>query len=111
MIERSPLFDFVTYATMILGMFLVLVPFWITIVAGSQNRRIRFPIGVPGPVRVRVSLSALVSTGAPPLVCRALKFRTRNVAIMNQREVAVGINLPPDRRIYFVNGGFVSSIQ
>ena len=37
MIERSPLFDFVTYATMILGMFLVLVPFWITIVAGSQN--------------------------------------------------------------------------
>ena len=37
MIERSPVFDFVTYATMILGMFLVLVPFWITIVAGSQN--------------------------------------------------------------------------
>jgi sn-glycerol 3-phosphate transport system permease protein len=37
MIERSPLFDFITYATMILGMFLVLVPFWITIVAGSQN--------------------------------------------------------------------------
>ena len=37
MIERSPLFDFTTYATMILGMFLVLVPFWITIVAGSQN--------------------------------------------------------------------------
>ena len=37
MIERSPLFDCITYATMILGMFLVLVPFWITIVAGSQN--------------------------------------------------------------------------
>jgi sn-glycerol 3-phosphate transport system permease protein len=37
MIERSPIFDLVTYSTMIVGMFLVLVPFWITIVAGSQN--------------------------------------------------------------------------
>ena len=37
MIERSPIFDAVTYAVMILGMFLVLVPFWITLVAGSQS--------------------------------------------------------------------------
>ena len=37
MIERSTVFDFVTYAAMILGMFLVLVPFWITIVAGSEQ--------------------------------------------------------------------------
>ena len=37
MIERSPIFDAVTYAVMILGMFLVLVPFWITFVAGSQS--------------------------------------------------------------------------
>lgn len=37
MIERSPIFDFVTYAAMVLGMFLVLVPFWITLVAGSQS--------------------------------------------------------------------------
>lgn len=37
MIERSPIFDTVTYAVMILGMFFVLVPFWITFVAGSQS--------------------------------------------------------------------------
>jgi sn-glycerol 3-phosphate transport system permease protein len=37
MIERSPLFDFITYAAMTLGLFLVLVPFWITLVAGSQS--------------------------------------------------------------------------
>ena len=37
MIERSPVFDFVTYAAMILGLFLVVVPFWITLVAGSQS--------------------------------------------------------------------------
>jgi sn-glycerol 3-phosphate transport system permease protein len=37
MIERSPIFDSVTYAVMILGMFFVLVPFWITLVAGSQS--------------------------------------------------------------------------
>ena len=37
MIERSPLFDFVSYAAMILGLFIILVPFWITIVAGSQS--------------------------------------------------------------------------
>lgn len=37
MIERSPIFDIVTYAVMILGMFFVLVPFWITFVAGSQS--------------------------------------------------------------------------
>lgn len=37
MIERSPIFDSVTYAVMILGMFFVLVPFWITFVAGSQS--------------------------------------------------------------------------
>ncbi|WEK05705.1 MAG: ABC transporter permease subunit [Candidatus Devosia phytovorans] len=37
MIERSPFFDFVSYAAMILGLFLVLVPFWITFVAGSLS--------------------------------------------------------------------------
>jgi len=37
MIERSPIFDFVSYAAMILGLFLVFVPFWITLVAGSQS--------------------------------------------------------------------------
>jgi sn-glycerol 3-phosphate transport system permease protein len=37
MIERSPFFDFVSYAAMILGLFLVLVPFWITFVAGSMS--------------------------------------------------------------------------
>ena len=37
MIERSPLFNFVTYAAMILGLLVVLVPFWIVIVAGSQS--------------------------------------------------------------------------
>ncbi|WP_193336615.1 ABC transporter permease subunit [Devosia beringensis] len=37
MIERSPFFDFVTYAVMVFGMFFVLVPFWITFVAGSQS--------------------------------------------------------------------------
>jgi sn-glycerol 3-phosphate transport system permease protein len=37
MVERSPLYDIVTYAAMILGLFLVLVPFWITLVAGSQS--------------------------------------------------------------------------
>lgn len=37
MIERSPVFDFVTYAAMVFGLFLVLVPFWVVLVAGSQS--------------------------------------------------------------------------
>ena len=37
MIERSPIFDFITYAAMILGLFVVVMPFWITFVAGSQS--------------------------------------------------------------------------
>jgi sn-glycerol 3-phosphate transport system permease protein len=37
MIERSPIFDFVSYAAMVLGLVLVLVPFWVVIVAGSQS--------------------------------------------------------------------------
>jgi sn-glycerol 3-phosphate transport system permease protein len=37
MIERSPLFDIVTYLAMALGAFLVITPFWITLVAGSQS--------------------------------------------------------------------------
>nr|WP_314259287.1 ABC transporter permease subunit [uncultured Devosia sp.] len=48
MIERSPFFDFVSYAAMILGMFLVLVPFWITFVAGS--------LSLPEVTRVPISL-------------------------------------------------------
>ncbi|MFD1254510.1 MULTISPECIES: ABC transporter permease subunit [Devosia] len=37
MIERSPIFDAVTYLAMAIGAFLVVVPFWITLVAGSQS--------------------------------------------------------------------------
>jgi len=37
MIERSPLFNFVSYAAMVLGLLLVVVPFWIVLVAGSQS--------------------------------------------------------------------------
>jgi len=37
MIERSPFFDFVTYVAMAIGAFLVIIPFWITFVAGSQS--------------------------------------------------------------------------
>ncbi|MET3897982.1 sn-glycerol 3-phosphate transport system permease protein [Devosia sp. UYZn731] len=37
MIERSPVFDFFTYAAMVFGLFLVLVPFWVVLVAGSQS--------------------------------------------------------------------------
>jgi sn-glycerol 3-phosphate transport system permease protein len=37
MIERSPVFNLVTYAAMILGLAVVLVPFWIVVVAGSQS--------------------------------------------------------------------------
>lgn len=37
MIERSPVFNIVTYAAMTLGLLVVLVPFWIVIVAGSQS--------------------------------------------------------------------------
>ena len=37
MIERSPFFDFLTYLAMAIGAFLVIVPFWITFVAGSQS--------------------------------------------------------------------------
>jgi sn-glycerol 3-phosphate transport system permease protein len=37
MIERSPIFDTVTYAAMALGALVVAVPFWITLVAGSQS--------------------------------------------------------------------------
>jgi sn-glycerol 3-phosphate transport system permease protein len=36
-IERSPVFDTVTYAAMVFGLGLVLVPFWIVLVAGSQS--------------------------------------------------------------------------
>jgi len=36
-IERSPIFDFVTYLSMAIGAVLVLVPFWITFVAASQS--------------------------------------------------------------------------
>jgi sn-glycerol 3-phosphate transport system permease protein len=37
MIERSPIFNLVTYAAMVLGLLLVVVPFWIVLVAGSQS--------------------------------------------------------------------------
>ncbi len=37
MIERSPVFDGVTYLGMAIGAFLVVVPFWVTFVAGSQS--------------------------------------------------------------------------
>ena len=37
MIERSPFFDAVSYAIMMVGLVVVLVPFWITLVAGSQS--------------------------------------------------------------------------
>lgn len=37
MIERSPYFDFLTYLAMAIGAFLVIIPFWITFVAGSQS--------------------------------------------------------------------------
>ncbi|MBL8592310.1 MAG: ABC transporter permease subunit, partial [Devosia sp.] len=37
MIERSPFFDFITYVAMAIGAFLVIIPFWITFVAGSQS--------------------------------------------------------------------------
>ncbi len=37
MIERSPVFNLVTYGAMVLGLVIVLVPFWITFVAASQN--------------------------------------------------------------------------
>jgi sn-glycerol 3-phosphate transport system permease protein len=37
MIERSPVFDTVTYTAMVIGAVLVVVPFWITLVAGSQS--------------------------------------------------------------------------
>ena len=37
MIERSPVFDFITYLAMACGAVLVLIPFWVTFVAASQN--------------------------------------------------------------------------
>lgn len=37
MIERSPIFDFITYLSMAIGAVLVLIPFWVTFVAASQN--------------------------------------------------------------------------
>ena len=37
MIERSPVFDFVTYLAMAIGAVLVLIPFWVTLVAASQS--------------------------------------------------------------------------
>ena len=48
MIERSPIFDFVTYLAMALGAFVVVVPFWITFVAGSQSLQevSQVPIGL-----------------------------------------------------------------
>ncbi|MBO9589113.1 ABC transporter permease subunit [Devosia sp.] len=37
MIERSPFFDAVTYAVMIIGLAMVIFPFWVVIVAASQS--------------------------------------------------------------------------
>jgi len=37
MIERSRIFDIVTYVVMAIGAVIVVMPFWITIVAGSQS--------------------------------------------------------------------------
>ncbi|WP_323014282.1 ABC transporter permease subunit [Devosia sp.] len=37
MIERSHVFNIVTYAAMVLGLVVILVPFWITLVAASQS--------------------------------------------------------------------------
>jgi sn-glycerol 3-phosphate transport system permease protein len=37
MIERSPIFNLVTYTIMAIGAFLIVIPFWITLVAGSQS--------------------------------------------------------------------------
>ena len=37
MIERSRIFDIVTYVVMAIGAIIVVMPFWITIVAGSQS--------------------------------------------------------------------------
>jgi sn-glycerol 3-phosphate transport system permease protein len=37
MIERSPVFDAITYFAMLLGAVLVIIPFWVTFVAGSQS--------------------------------------------------------------------------
>jgi sn-glycerol 3-phosphate transport system permease protein len=37
MIERSRIFDIVTYVVMFIGMVIVVAPFWITLVAGSQS--------------------------------------------------------------------------
>ena len=37
MIERSPVFDFLTYLAMAVGAVLVLIPFWVTFVAASQS--------------------------------------------------------------------------
>lgn len=37
MIERSPLFDFITYAIMTVGLVIVITPFWIVLVAASLS--------------------------------------------------------------------------
>ena len=37
MIERSPVFDFFSYAIMVIGLVVVVLPFWIVLVAGSQS--------------------------------------------------------------------------
>lgn len=37
MIERSPIFDFFSYAIMVLGLVIIVLPFWIVLVAGSQS--------------------------------------------------------------------------
>jgi len=36
-IERSPVFDVITYLAMAIGAILVLIPFWVTLVAASQS--------------------------------------------------------------------------
>lgn len=37
MIERSPLFDFISYAVMILGLVVVLLPFWVVFIGATLN--------------------------------------------------------------------------
>ncbi|KQW74998.1 ABC transporter permease [Devosia sp. Root413D1] len=59
MIERSPFFDALTYAVMIIGLILVVIPFWIVIVAASQSLQevSRVPISLLPSDQLWVNLS------------------------------------------------------
>jgi sn-glycerol 3-phosphate transport system permease protein len=83
MIERSPVFDFLTYLAMAIGAVLVVVPFWVTFVAGSQSLQ----------EVSRVPISLLPSTHLWDNLAAAWTRADLGPKLMNSFIVAVGVTV------------------